>query len=718
MDVPDSSRLQEAGERFRERVDAARRATPPTSRTQYLARNLARTKAGMSVSAAIAAGAPATPIEAVAQLSQERIIGSSDLLDINYLELAIAVGRAVARIQIGNEYGTGFLVGPGLLMTNHHVIQDPDVARRAVAQFDYQDNASQEMLPRQDFRFDVNTFFSTSSDLDFTIVGVGARSDKNRALASYPWLKMIGDLGKAEKGDPLNIIQHPRGGLKQIAFRKNEIIEIPEEKKDFLYYTTDTEPGSSGSPCFNDQWELVALHHSGVPALDGQKHILRRDGQVWRKGVDPEGLISWIGNEGVRISAIVTALRGETLKPEWRDLRDRMLESSAPNPIALARESASADGGGDVVRPGPGAASDIARVPDKQGGTMGQSFSWMIPLQLTITVGGTPGGQPPAAPPVVVGGGHAGTDELGQEVTIDQDWTNRKGYDPSFLGIVIPLPKLSASQEANTVTVPPQFRRDGQKFLLNYHHYSVVMNKKRRMAWFSAAMIDGTRFKDFKRGKDQWFLDPRLASKFQMGEELYAAANTDRGHLTRFKDLSWGATKEEAVTATNDSFHFTNCALQLDGFNEGRERWQGLEQFLLEQHAKKDERKMVVITGPVLLGSDPIYRNPSMNYSARIPLAFWKVCCLRRQDGTLAATGFKLGQEDITELPGFEEKFDIGVAQVTIRELQDLTGLDFGVLAQHDHFAESGDPGTLEIARAGGGQRRVKPVTSFGDIVV
>ena len=144
MDVPDSSRLQEAGERFRERVDAARRATPPTSRTQYLARNLARTKAGMSVSAAIAAGAPATPIEAVAQLSQERIIGSSDLLDINYLELAIAVGRGVARIQIGNEYGTGFLVGPGLLMTNHHVIQDPDVARRAVAQFDYQDNADRK----------------------------------------------------------------------------------------------------------------------------------------------------------------------------------------------------------------------------------------------------------------------------------------------------------------------------------------------------------------------------------------------------------------------------------------------------------------------------------------------------------------------------------------------------------------------------------------------
>ena len=55
-------------------------------------------------------------------------------------------------------------------------------------------------------------------------------------------------------------------------------LEIPEDKRDFLYYRTDTEPGSSGSPCFNDPWELVALHHSGVPDLDREGHILRTDG--------------------------------------------------------------------------------------------------------------------------------------------------------------------------------------------------------------------------------------------------------------------------------------------------------------------------------------------------------------------------------------------------------------------------------------------------------
>jgi endonuclease G, mitochondrial len=172
------------------------------------------------------------------------------------------------------------------------------------------------------------------------------------------------------------------------------------------------------------------------------------------------------------------------------------------------------------------------------------------------------------------------------------------------------------------------------------------------------------------------------------------------------------------VKATNDSFHFTNCTLQLDGFNEGKLRWQGLEQFLLEQHAKKDERKMVVFTGPVLLDSDPIYRNSSMNYSTRIPVAFWKVCCLRRNDGSLAATGFKLGQEDITALPGFEEKFDVGMAQITISELQDLTGLNFPVLADNDHFSEAGDPGTLEIMRPEGGKRKIKPIVNYEDIVV
>ena len=161
---------------------------------------------------------------------------------------------------------------------------------------------------------------------------------------------------------------------------------------------------------------------------------------------------------------------------------------------------------------------------------MGESYTWTIPIQLTVTIGADATatqakvGEHVEAPP---------PEERGQEVTIDQDWSKRGGYDPKFLGTNIPMPTLSVTMQKNTVEVPPQFRKNGKKHILNYYHYSVAMNKQRRCAWFSAATIDGENFHDFTRGTDKWFLDPRIDNKFQMGEELYAAQNTDRGHLTR-----------------------------------------------------------------------------------------------------------------------------------------------------------------------------------------
>src|SRR4029078_1187244 len=76
---------------------------------------------------------------------------------------------------------------------------------------------------------------------------------------------------------------------------------------DFIHYSTDTDPGSSGSPVFNDQWEVISLHHSGVPKTDENGNYLTKDGQIWTNNMD-EDQIAWIGNEGVRISSIVKDL--------------------------------------------------------------------------------------------------------------------------------------------------------------------------------------------------------------------------------------------------------------------------------------------------------------------------------------------------------------------------------------------------------------------------
>src|SRR4051812_19285289 len=77
MQISDASRLNASAERYKQRVGRAQPAASRSARTTYLSRNLAGTKAKMFASAAVVAGAPPTPGESLAQISQERIIGSS-----------------------------------------------------------------------------------------------------------------------------------------------------------------------------------------------------------------------------------------------------------------------------------------------------------------------------------------------------------------------------------------------------------------------------------------------------------------------------------------------------------------------------------------------------------------------------------------------------------------------------------------------------------------
>lgn len=729
----DPVRLQRAARRYAQQApppEAAPRPAPGAERRkEWLTASFSRERALATVSEAEARGATHNRDLTIAMLARERILGSRDLRDINYLELAIAVARGVCRIRVGTGLGTGFLVGPRLLMTNNHVIESPDDALRAEAQFDVQENLTRDMLPVQGFLLDPRSFFLTDRDLDFTIVATATTSTKGVPVERYPWLQLIETLGKTEKGEPINVIQHPRGGLKQIALRNNEIIEIPEGKPDFLYYTTDTEPGSSGSPCLNDQWELVALHHSGVPRTAGGA-ILKKDGTPWREGEDDPALVDWIANEGARVSAIVAALRAARLPPGPSELRGRMLGERAPNPIELARTAAGGSAPPGVAAP-PGGGAGGAPASTSVVALSGAGLSFTVPLTVTLSLGGSPsfasvvvaGGTPTAA---VASAGEptpVSPDVMAPEgLEVDPDWGARRGYDPGFLDVAVPLPTLSAAMKAASVVVPEQYRNNGDPHELCYHHYSAVMNKKRRFAWYSAANVDGDhRPKLPKRKDDDWHIDPRIddpdAPAFQCGEELYATADTDRGHLTRYLDVAWG-TKAQALKALADTFHFANCCLQLSGFNQGKDRWQGIEQYLLEKKARKEKRRITVITGPIFDTHDPYYRNEHMTYRVQVPLEFWKICAIVRDDDSLSATGFILGQQDVADLPGFEEVFDVVATQVTIAEIEQRTGLRFPVLKAADHFAAGGAPGTLEIEREGGGKRLVAPLRSLEDIVV
>jgi len=80
----------------------------------------------------IAAQDPEAMAAATAVL--ERVINTEDFLGVRYLEAGAAAAQAVGRVNIRERsgrlvgYGTGSLVSPELLLTNHHVLPDAGVA--------------------------------------------------------------------------------------------------------------------------------------------------------------------------------------------------------------------------------------------------------------------------------------------------------------------------------------------------------------------------------------------------------------------------------------------------------------------------------------------------------------------------------------------------------------------------------------------------------------
>lgn len=248
----------------------------------------------------------------------------------------------------------------------------------------------------------------------------------------------------------------------------------------------------------------------------------------------------------------------------------------------------------------------------------------------------------------------------------------RDGYDEGFLGPAVPLPRLVAPG-VETVVLP-------------YTHFSVVLRPDRRLAAATAVCIDGEHLVEDVPRDDAWYYDPRVPEEWQAGPEVYRDNSLDRGHLVRRLDPVWGA-GAVAVRANGDTFHYTNAAPQADVFNQGKEVWQGLENYLLD-HAARHDRRLTVLTGPVLHDSDPPYRG------VQVPLRFWKVAAFLH-DGALAATAYVLDQSpDLTRdadralagaLPGAPPPLGaFRTYQVPVEDVVLLTGLDLGPLPAAD----------------------------------
>lgn len=191
------------------------------------------------------------------QAALEKIIGSNNLKNIAWLEVGLQCSMAVGRIVTPEGIGTGFLIHGRLIVTNHHVLPTADIAGRSVVNFNYQQDVRGQMLEHFTYTLEAGRFAS-SCERDVTVVGV-KQAANNPDLQSWGRLE-INETKEPAVGNHVSIIQHPNGGPKQIACTANQVVNIYEHR---LQYLTDTLPGSSGAPVFDDDWTVIAVHHAG-----------------------------------------------------------------------------------------------------------------------------------------------------------------------------------------------------------------------------------------------------------------------------------------------------------------------------------------------------------------------------------------------------------------------------------------------------------------------
>jgi endonuclease G len=580
---------------------------------------------------------PAAPFEHLGQSAARMVI-----------EAAIpSIGRIELPGHPSLPYGgTGFVVGENLLMTNRHVAElfATGLGREELsfrsglsAAIDFlRERDSQETLefaverilmihPYWDAALLQTSGLGSVKPLKLTVAPPGDLRENEIAVIGYPALDSRNNVELQNRifGGVFNVKRLQPGKLREIA----DITSFGHTVA-AVTHDSSTLGGNSGSAVIDiASGSVVALHFAGryleanfaVPT-----HELARDRRVVEAGVNFEGAADDAGPtawDSYWSAADPQRQPGEQAAPPSPA---RPVPSTSAAPVVQTRE---------------------------------QVLTWSIPLEVSVQIRSREG-----APSQAETAAEAGIEALVEPIH-DDDLSGRRGYDDRFLGISVPLPAVADPSLLS--------RLDDGSHVLPYEHFSIALDKTRRLALFTASNVDASPARkqpepgrDYtrdglgglgKNDKEKWFTDARVPALHQLPDRFFEKdrKSFDKGHIVRREDVAWGHTYDEVRRANGDTFHVTNCSPQVARFNQSLRQgaWGLLEDEILRQASSE---RYSLFAGPVFTDEDPIFHGVDDVGSVAVPIPrrFWKVVVARKGDA-LQTFAFVL-EQDLSATP-FEE---------------------------------------------------------------
>ena len=191
--------------------------------------------------------------------------------DVGQLSRGLKLADAVCKISFTDHgtTGTGVLIAPDLVLTNYHVLsrQPVDLATLNESaksiQFEFGCVSEEADIPVAPECFATLetprpiVACSPPAELDYALLRVEPKIARSR----YQPVIIKPQVATLKKKDSLNLLQHPEGSVMQISLSNSGVVQTQGNR---VWYVNRTSGGSSGAPCFNEDWELVALHHASM----------------------------------------------------------------------------------------------------------------------------------------------------------------------------------------------------------------------------------------------------------------------------------------------------------------------------------------------------------------------------------------------------------------------------------------------------------------------